>query len=304
MKLRFLYILLACSCCISSWSQSSSGEFFPLPKIPESLELLQDRTDYMVEHYWDFCDLKKSFSSRDKMAEAFDVYISFMPHASAEVVYKSVDAFMNRISKQPADLLFIGEQAEKLLYDKGAPMQSDDLYLAFIRHIIDNKKIDKNSKLRYQHQARVISQSGEGSIAPRFNYVDLLGNKGTLQLDTLKVGTLLFFNDPDCDDCRMARIRLDADIATTTLANNGIIDVVSVYASEPDEQWQSQAIENPKSWLTVAAPEADLDYDLRYSPQFYLLNPNGAIVLKTPNVDTVIAIMARLKEAAHNQKKI
>lgn len=304
MKLRTAYILMSLISWLGCKAQSTSGDFFPLPQIPESLELLQERTDYMVEHYWDFCDLKKAFSSRDKMAEAFDVYVSFMPHASAEVVYKSVDAFMNRIAKQPADVLFIGEQAEKLLYDKDAPMQSDDLYLAFIRPIIDNKKVDKNAKLRYQHQAQVLNGSREGMIAPKFNYADLLGNKGTFEIDTMKTGTLLFFNDPDCDDCRMARIRLDADIATTTLVDKDIIDVVSVYAGEPDEQWQTQAIQNPKSWTTVAAPDVDLAYDLRYSPQFYLLNPNGAILLKTPNIETVIAIMSRLKEAAHNQKKI
>lgn len=290
-RLFFTLTLVACA-----WmgKAQDAAQWFQLPTVPENLEMLQDRTDYMVEHYWDFCDLKKAFSARDKMAQAFDTYVSFMPYASADVVYKSVEAFMDRLEKQPKDMLYIGELAEGKLYSDTAEMISDDLYLAFIEPIIQNKRVDKTAKLRYQHQARTLSQSRLGSVAPAFEYEDIYGEKGTFAVDTARIGTVLFFNDPECGDCRMARIRLDADIRTSKLVEDGVMDIVSVLASDPEDYWREQAVSYPQKWKVVASEMVNEMYDLRHTPMFYVLNPNGAILLKTSDVEAIINIMAQL----------
>lgn len=281
---------------LSLSAKAQENTFFQLPVIPDELQSLQDRTDYMVKHYWDFCDLDKAFSSRDKMADAFDTYLSFMPYASAATVYEEVDKFMDRIAKKPENVLFIGDLAEAKLYSDSAAMQSDELFLIFAKAIVANKKVDKTSKLRYQHLVNVLSASAPGSLAPKFDFTDLNGNKGTFQVDTTKVGTILFFNDPECDDCNMARIRLDADFNTRQIVEGGKMDIVSVYASDPDPDWQMKAIDYPQAWKTVASEAVNDWYDLRVSPMFYVLNPNGAILLKTADVNDILNIMARLKE--------
>ncbi len=279
----------------SSSANDANNGFFQLPIIPDSLVMHQDKVDFMLRHYWDFCDLNKAFSSRDKMAQAFDTYLSFMPHATASVVYEEVPRFMKRIEKKPENVAFIGELVESKLYSDSAEFQSDELFLLFANEIIANKKLDKNRKLRYQHLAKVLSASQPGEHAPAFDIVDLDGRKSIFAADSAKQGTILFFNDPECDDCRMARLRLDTDIRTRRIIEGGQIDLVSVYPGDPaNEEWRRMAASNPQEWITVASPNADELYDLRHSPAFYLLNPSGNILLKTDNVDLIISIMIQL----------
>lgn len=300
---RYIISLISIAAAIFSTAAQTaeSTQFFELPKIPAEKVNLQDRTDYLLEHYWDFCDLDKAFSSRDKMAEAFDTYISLMPIASAQVVYQAVPEFMKKISKKPANVLFIGELAEAKLYSDTAQFPSDELFILFADEIVKNKKVDKNSKLRYEHLARVLSSSMPGAIAPRFEYTDLLGNKGAFEVDTTRTGTILFFNDPDCDDCNRARLRLDTDILTRRMIENKVMDLVSVYASDASPEWMEKAMDNPKEWKTIASEQVNDLYDLRTTPMFYVINPNGAILLKTPDVNAIINIMATLSDHVANR---
>lgn len=286
-------ILLLIVTLLSMHATAQDNGLFQLPIVPENITTLQDRSDYLVEHYWDFCDLGKAFSQRDKMAAAFDVYLSLMPYASAEKVFDSVDKFMDKIKKGP-DVLFIADLAEQKLYGDSAEYASDELYLKFLDKVVANKKVDKNFKLRYRHQQRVLGQSQIGMPAPEFAYIDIDGHKGRFVNDSTKIGTMLFFNDPDCTSCSMARLRLDADVQATRLTSEGYLDIYSVYPGEPDDQWKSMAAEYPASWHNVASPTVDEIYDLRHSPSFYLINPDGKILFKTDNVDLILDIMGRL----------
>lgn len=290
---RILFILTLFMS-LSAQAQQESTQFFQLPLVPDSIKSFQRRADYYIQHYWDFCDLKKAFSARDKMSRAFYDYMELMPHASADAVFSSVDAFMSKLSKQPKDMLFIGELAEGMLYSDTAVFASDELYIHFLEPIVRNKKIDKNSKLRYQHQLNILNTCQPGMTAPAFDYVDIDGANGRFEADSSKLGTILFFNDPDCTDCNLARIRLDADILTNRLVDAGKIDIISIYPGEPGFEWSSQAITYPKAWKTVASPDIDELYDLRHSPAFYLLNPNGSILMKTSDVNVILDIMARI----------
>ncbi len=285
-------------------SAQDDKPYFQLPIVPESITHLQERSDYLVKHYWDFCDLSRAFSARDKMADSFDTYLSLMLYASADVVFESVDDFMKKISKKPDDVLFIAEQAEAKLYSDTAIYASDELYLRFLNNITKNKKIDKTLKLRYQHQQNVLSQSQIGMQAPEFEYIDIDSHKGTFCVDSTNVGTLLFFNDPDCSDCTMARIRLDADIQTSRMSRDEILDIISIYPGDAsNEEWKMVAGNNPASWRTIASEFIDEIYDLRHSPMFYLLNPNGKILLKTGDVNIILDIMSRLGKQVTNIQK-
>ena len=63
---------------------AKADTYFQYPIVPDSLSTLQDRCDYLSRHFWDFCDLKKAFSSKKKMADEFAVYLSILQNASAD----------------------------------------------------------------------------------------------------------------------------------------------------------------------------------------------------------------------------
>lgn len=292
MKKIIVFFAVAVLCSISMMAQSSRQPYFQLPVIPDSIKDFDRRLDYMVQHYWDFADMKKVFSSRPKMAEAFDTYLNFMPHATATTAIASVEKFLKSI-KRPDDLLFIAEIAEAKLYSDTAMIPSDQLYVVFAKAVADNRSIDRNAKMRFEHQANVLSRSQRGMKAPEFQFTTPEGMKRTFQPDTTARVTILFFNDPDCTDCRLARVRMDADLHTQKLVETGVVDIVSITPTDPtDSQWLNATATYPATCTVGASPDIEDIYDIRHSPTLYLIDHKGLIQLKTDNADSVLSILS------------
>lgn len=267
-----------------------SQQFFQLPIIPDSIISFQNRCDFMVTHYWDFCDLKKAFSSRDKMADAFKMYISFMPYASADVVFKSVDKFLGGISKKPDDMLFIARLAENNIYADTAEFQSEQLYTHFIDGILKSKKLDKNSREYYEKQASVLHNSQEGMMAPVFDITDSQGAKTKFVTDTAQFATLLMFMVPGDSDAELAKTRLNANIKTSQLVKSGMLKIYCIATKNNGERFTS-----PEGWTSGFAPGIEEIYDVRKSPMFYIINSEGKILKKGNELEPVLNVMQLIR---------
>lgn len=267
-----------------------SQQFFQLPIIPDSIISFQNRCDFMVTHYWDFCDLKKAFSSRDKMADAFKMYISFMPYASADVVFKSVDKFLGGISKKPDDMLFIARLAENNIYADTAEFQSEQLYTHFIDGILKSKKLDKNSREYYEKQASVLHNSQEGMMAPSFDITDSQGAKTKFVTDTAQFATLLMFMVPGDSDAELAKTRLNANIKTSQLIKSGMLKIYCIATKNNGERFAS-----PEGWTSGFAPGIEEIYDVRKSPMFYIINSEGKILKKGNELEPVLNVMQLIR---------
>lgn len=267
-----------------------SQQFFQLPIIPDSIVSFQNRCDFMVTHYWDFCDLKKAFSSRDKMADAFKMYISFMPYASADVVFKSVDKFLGGISKKPDDMLFIARLAENNIYADTAEFQSEQLYTHFIDGILKSKKLDKNSREYYEKQASVLHNSQEGMMAPTFDITDSQGTKTKFVTDTAQFATLLMFMVPGDSDAELAKTRLNANIKTSQLVKSGMLKIYCIATKNNGERFTS-----PEGWTSGFAPGIEEIYDVRKSPMFYIINSEGKILKKGNELEPVLNVMQLIR---------
>lgn len=267
-----------------------SQQFFQLPIIPDSIVSFQNRCDFMVTHYWDFCDLKKAFSSRDKMADAFKMYISFMPYASADVVFKSVDKFLGGISKKPDDMLFIARLAENNIYADTAEFQSEQLYTHFIDGILKSKKLDKNSREYYEKQASVLHNSQEGMMAPTFDITDSQGAKTKFVTDTAQFATLLMFMVPGDSDAELAKTRLNANIKTSQLVKSGMLKIYCIATKNNGERFTS-----PEGWTSGFAPGIEEIYDVRKSPMFYIINSEGKILKKGNELEPVLNVMQLIR---------
>lgn len=267
-----------------------SQQFFQLPIIPDSIVSFQNRCDFMVTHYWDFCDLKKAFSSRDKMADAFKMYISFMPYASADVVFKSVDKFLGGISKKPDDMLFIARLAENNIYADTAEFQSEQLYTHFIDGILKSKKLDKNSREYYEKQASVLHNSQEGMMAPAFDITDSQGAKTKFVTDTAQFATLLMFMVPGDSDAELAKTRLNANIKTSQLVKSGMLKIYCIATKNNGERFTS-----PEGWTSGFAPGIEEIYDVRKSPMFYIINSEGKILKKGNELEPVLNVMQLIR---------
>ncbi|MCM1517917.1 MAG: DUF5106 domain-containing protein [Pseudoflavonifractor sp.] len=271
-----------------------ADRLFPYPEIPDSIDNLYERSNYFVTHFWDKCDIKTAMKSPERLDSAFRDYISLMPHATADTVFTAIDRLYTSIGKNPEAVVAIGRMAEAGLYDDTAEYWSDELYLRFIKPVIDNKKVKATDKMRFEHQARILSKSQEGMTAPDLSYTTRTGQKHDLKDHTGEF-TILFFNDPGCDECSMMKLRLDADVKATEMQQNGRLKIISITPGEADADWKAAVDTYPAQWEVGAAPDADSIYDLRRTPNLYFLDHNRRILAKNLSLDVLLRTLGGLK---------
>lgn len=289
MKLRdsILALCLFGSLICQAQTNSDADMLFTYPEPPEELVTLQERTTYLVTHFWDRCNMQSAILKPDAFKKAFMDYISFMPYAEANAVHESIAKLISSYEKSPEHLLTIAELAEDAVYNGEAEFLSDEIFLPFAKAVANNKKISKANKARLAHEAKVVEQTQVGQVAPELKYTLRDGSASQLS-STRGAHVLLFVNDPDCDECRTTRIRLSADYNINQLLDDGLLRIVSIYPDSYSQDWaQDVANYNPR-WIVGAAPDIDDIYDLRGTPTLYYLNPEGVILSKTLDPDNLL----------------
>lgn len=277
---------------VGASAQQSNATYFPYPNVPDSLVTLQQRTDYLMRHFWDNCDFKRAFSARQKMAQALADYLSFVPYASRDSVTASYARLFKALEKQPDDLLFFAREAENQLIGDSVQYYSEEAYLPFARAVVANKKINKTSKLHFDRQVRILGATQPGQPLPDLDFVDREGNKHKLSEITTPMA-FIYFNDPECEECHMARVRLNADIKATQLIDKGRLSIIAITPSEATDQWRDAMKSYPASWIVGAAPDADDVYDIATYPSFYLIE-NGKIIAKNYGIDELLTVLMRI----------
>ena len=267
--------------------------FFKYPQAPESLTTLNQRANYVIEHFWDQCNLKSAFSSRDKMAKAFRDYVTYMQFASKDTTIISINKLIKEVQKKPKNMLTLTQIAEETLYGDSALFWSDEIYLYFTNAAINTKKLSKAEKARYEHHSKILTNSLIGSKLPNFEFETTDGSK--MHIDSINApAIILFFNDIDCSDCQLAKVRLATDINLNKLIERGIIKIVSIYPGKANEEWKAEATNYPSNWVIGACDNIYDMFDLRTTPTIYQLDDKHTIVAKNLNVDGILSVVSSI----------
>ena len=100
--------------------------------------------------------------------------------------------------------------------------------------------------------------------------------------------TIIIFGNPDCDDCRMGKLRMQSNVAFSKAVADGKVNVLFIIP-DAEEGWQSQLTDFPSNW-TVGASDSVADiYDLREIPEVYVIGSDGKVVKKHIGVLDAIA---------------
>lgn len=294
MKIKLFIMSVLMLVCLGRTAKAES--YFPYPIVPDSVATFQGRCNYLADHFWDFCEMSKAFSAKQKMADELKVFLSVMANAETSKGVEGVRKLMKKLEKQPKDQLFMATVAEGHLFGDTADVWIDELYLPFAEAIAENKRISKAEKARFVNQAEVLKRSLVGKPVASVPYTLRDGSHGDLQTDSAEV-LIVFFNDPDCSDCNMARLRLDADISMNELINEGVAKVVAISLCDADDEWRKAVERFPETWRVGASPDADLAIDLRAgTPDFYIIGRNGIIRYKHLEIDQVLDVARQLKK--------
>lgn len=278
-------------------SQSNSPiviePLFEYPVAPDSLPTLEEKSTYLVEHFWDAMDWKnKQAVDQNALNDAFMVFSSPMRWADVAVTNKAVDAVIRNTSKNPVLALQMARAAEEAFYGPRAIYWSDPLYIRFIDNVLGVKKIPQARKERFLRHRTLLENSKAGNFPKEFEYVTADGKKSKYRPDG--VITVIEFGNPDCDDCRYAKLMLDTDLTFSTLVEKGQINMLFVIP-DPEPGWESMIAEYPKGWHSGASEGIDDVYDIRIRPSFYVIGHDGKIIAK--NVNYLQAKALAVKEA-------
>lgn len=278
---------------ILSLNAEENNTLFPYPNIPEILTNLDDRSNYLISHFWDRCNLKSAFYSKDRFKQAFNDYIAIAPYAHRDTINLSIERLIKIVKKNPEHMLILGEIAQETLYGDSAQFWSDELYLPFAKAVVETKKIPKVQKARFEYHVQVLEQSQVGMPAYNFKFTNEQGNKQELT-DLNATYILLFINEIDCDDCIMARARLSTNIKIQQLITEGKLLIVSINPTEADDEWKAAIAKYPTTWIKGATADIDSHFDMRMTPSIYLLDKSYTILAKNIDINTLIATVSRL----------
>lgn len=174
--------------------------------------------------------------------------------------------------------------AEKYLYDPNSPYRNDERYLLFLQYAAAHQLVDYTTNPRYQKHYAMVQKNRVGTLATDFPFTTQTGKKGHLY-GVQNRYTLLFFHDPNCEECQFVKQQLENQHAH--FVSKGV-QVVAVYIDEEVEAWQKA--QYPSTWLSVYAPEIDQQdlYDIKALPTLYLLDTQKCVLLKDAQVGKVI----------------
>ncbi len=268
-------------------SAQTDNTLFTYPQAPDELTTLYQRCNYLVDHFWDRCNYSTAFLNKKKLNDAFGHWIGFMPYATADTVHMAVDRLIDKVKKSGPNTLTLAQMAERWLWADSAEILSEEIYLPFAKAAATHKKISNAERARFASHVKQIENSSVGSQLPPLKLTAPDGSKSLLS-DYDATNVVIFFNDPDCTECNMARVRLSADFNARRLIEAGKLTIISIYPGDPgNTQWLAAATEYPQNWITVAAPDADEYFDLRTTPAIYLANTK-VIKVKNLPVDNLI----------------
>ncbi len=275
--------------------KAADGDFFPYPKPPEELTTLSERCDYLVGRFWAGMDFKGGLSKIDKFKSTFADWISFMPYAHADTVHAAIDRVLYRVRKSGPQTLALARMAEEYTYSDTAEIFSEEIYYPFAKAAAGHKKISDADRARFRSHVQIIDNTRTGGFVKHLDFVTTQNEKKTID-DVRTQMVILFFNDHDCDDCALARVRLSADINATALIRAGLLTVLSIEPGEASTEWLAAAATYPSDWISGASEDADAYFPLRTSPSIYLLDSRHKIIAKEISIDGLLAALAALRK--------
>ncbi len=284
---------------------------FPYPKVPQTLRTVAERAEYVVTHYWDGFDFGDTtlIHKPDVTEQGFANFVDLLPRVDSALAVRGTHAFAQRAFGQdtPARVReYFAKQVDHYLYDPQSPLRNDYTYIMFAREMKDMPALGVAERERCAFRLRNVAKNMPGEVAADFRFVDRKGNAGTLHGVKARL-TVVYFNDPDCDNCHRITKELLSD---SLMAKGGEgIRVLAVYPDADTEEWKCRPQPFPAWWTDAYSPDGEITaqgiYFIRATPTIYLLDEHKRVILKDPTAEVFLSFLrALLAGKSENQLKM
>ena len=260
------------SCAYAQKQQEKTREF-RLPDMPVTLTAPGDRAAYLSLHYWDHFDFADtSLISRPEITEqAFVDFISILPYTPK--AQEAVDTLFRRALADREMLYHFISLGDKYLYEPNSPMHDEELHILVSACLGQSSGLEETDRIRPRHLLEMALKNRPGDVATDFTVVCRDGR--SRRLSDIKAGyVLVYFNDPDCEDCRRVKELLTLSPVVNDLLESGRLKLLSVCVEGKTPAWEKA--EFPAGWIDGYDADQRLTreqvYDLKAMPTLYLLD--------------------------------
>ncbi|MBR3102067.1 MAG: DUF5106 domain-containing protein [Muribaculaceae bacterium] len=257
---------------------------FAYPQAPDTCSTLESRCNYIISHFWDNYDITRPIADDAAFETAFRDFVDFFRFGHRNIVMSTIRDFLFKAQSNNANLLKVGQVAERVLYGPNAEYWSDEVYLAIARFMADASRLKKSEREYYKDQVARIERNQTGAVVD-FEFTDATGSKTRLSA-LPAVHTVVFFGDNGADTS-IDRLRLSTDVKVNALIESGQLNVVHVLVDKPAEGWPAAAQSLPKNWVNGYNDRIDDVFDVRFVPSCMVVDPERKILNKNVRVETI-----------------
>lgn len=285
---KILFICLLILCLLTATKVKAQD--FPYPSMPQTLATTEARGAYLIEHYWDnFSFSDTALIHQPELTEqGFANFVDLLPRFGDSIAVRGVSEFSRKafapITPRPMRE-YMAKLTEHYLYNPNSPLHSDALFVMFLQEMSHSDGFDLPTREHYAYIQTNVAKNMPGTVATDFVYIDRNGHQSSLHT-TQGEYILIYFNDPDCDNCHEVTAQLRTD---SLFVNNPRLTFLAVYADSDTELWKTNPQPFPASWIDAYSPEGEITtkqlYFINATPTIYLLDSEKRVLLKDPSIE-------------------
>jgi len=264
-------------------AERQPGTLFAYPLAPDTCSTLESRCNYIITHFWDHYDISKPITDDEAFENTFRDFVDFFRYAHRSIVMNTVRDFVNKAQSNTANLMKVGEVAERALYGTSAEYWSDEVYVAFAKPLAGNKALPKALRDHYAEQIGRINAVQVGATLD-FDYTGVDGVKHRLSELPASQSYILLFLDGGTDST-IGRLRLSTDVALNALLDSGNTTLVCLSVNDFSTDWATAATGYADHWIMGCSADLARNLDLRVFPCCYILDGERTIVNKSLSVE-------------------
>lgn len=284
-RLQALIIVMVCA--FSLMAQTN----FPLPQIPATITQPEERLDYLLNHYWDNYQFNDTTQvNKDLGEQGFADFLNVLGYGNDSLIDKATKLFYNHAFSNSWGKKHYSEMINHYLDNPNSPLRNDAIYVHFLRNIRPYYANDAAARQRYTFKLTQAKKNLPGQPATDFTYAERNGQQGKMS-DIQAKFTLLFFHDPDCENCK----RIMPLAVQESLLQRQDVKVLVIYADKDYDAWEKDIRSFPANWIDAYSPNGEILQKLLYfvpaTPSFYLLDAEKKVIFKDAPLDTILAFL-------------
>jgi thiol-disulfide isomerase/thioredoxin len=222
--------------------------------------------------------------------QRFSTFLAALHRIKKEEQSEAIVQLMERAGKgSPQMLAHIFELAEKYLQDPNSPFRDEELLIPFLVYVDEKGGTDEAMRTRARFQLQMALKNRQGTIAEDFGYLTSTRQRGRLH-ELHNEYILLFFYNPECEECRQMKDDLQRVPVLERLQQAGRLQILALYPDEDTALWEQHAHTYPQEWITAryATPDDSRAFHLTATPSLYLLNHEKRVLLKDAPLTAVL----------------